>query len=637
MKVKSVRVTKFRNILDSSQVNIENNVTCLVGKNESGKTAFLHALYRLKPARGNVSFVVHEEYPAWLEKKDRQRGINLEDISPIKIEFEFVDNELKSIVDRFGKGSLKSNKITVKRNYSNITIFSFDTDESMAIKHLVKNIKVPSNFKSDLKKIDSFEELNTFVHTLNEKQEEESSQFAKSIDGAIKDILGGHDFQEALKQELQKIVPRFFYFSQYSKLPYSVNIKEILEASVDNLSESDLTARSLLNMAGAAEEYLLNPDYERRKRELENVANALTDDVLTYWSQNTELRVQPDITLKTLKTPQGHQAVIDELKIRIWDNRHFLSLPFDQHSTGFQWFFSFLAAFSEFEYSDDPLVILLDEPALGLHAKAQADFLRFIRERLAPKCQVIYTTHSPFMVQPDHLEEVRLVEDRGREDGAKVTEDIMTIDPDTLFPLQGALGYDMAQHLFITPNNLVVEGTSDFTYLIVISDYLKGKKGRTYIDDRWSVVPVGGADLIPTFVALLGNHLEVTVIVDSQKKGHQKLSNLADQGYLAEQRIITIGEILNRKYADLEDLFQIEDYLNLYNKSFKTNLTSEDIKGTDPIVNRISRKLSITRFDHGRPADFLLRHRDEILSTLHGATIDNFEKLFIRINSTLNI
>jgi predicted ATP-dependent endonuclease of OLD family len=205
------------------------------------------------------------------------------------------------------------------------------------------------------------------------------------------------------------------------------------------------------------------------------------------------------------------------LKIRIWDDRHFLSLPFNEHSTGFQWFFSFLAALSEYENRATPVIILLDEPALGLHARAQADFLRFIQERLAKKNQVIYTTHSPFMIHPGHLERVRMVEDKGREVGATVTKDILSTDPDTLFPLQGALGYDLVQHLFIGPHNLVVEGTSDFTYLTVVSDFLK-EAGRAHLDPKWSPVPVGGADMVPSFVALLGHHLDVTVLIDSRKE-----------------------------------------------------------------------------------------------------------------------
>ena len=105
--------------------------------------------------------------------------------------------------------------------------------------------------------------------------------------------------------------------------------------------------------------------------------------------------------------------------------------------------------------------------------------MRFIEERLATKWQIFYSTHSPFMIQPGRLERVRLIEDHGQEEGAKVTQDVLTKDEDTLFPLQSALGYDLAQHLFIAPHNLVVEGTSDYTYLVVISDYLKNQAGRT--------------------------------------------------------------------------------------------------------------------------------------------------------------
>ena len=387
-------------------------------------------------------------------------------------------------------------------------------------------------------------------------------------------------------------------------------------------------------IGGTEKEYMLNPDYERRKRELENVANVLTDDVNRYWSQNPELRVQPDITQRTVQDPQGQQSVLDEMKLRIWDNRHSLSLPFTEHSAGFQWFFSFLAAFSEYEHRDPPVVILLDEPAVGLHAKAQADFLRFIEERLTKRCQVIYTTHSPFMVQPGKLERVRLVEDRGKEEGAVLSSDVLTRDRDTLFPLQGALGYDLVQHLFVAENNVVVEGTSDYAYLKLISDFL-APKGRVCLDPKWSIVPVGGADLIPTFVALLGHHLKVTVLVDSRKEGNQRLERMAKDGYLEKQRIILVGDVLGRKTGDIEDLFEENEYLGLYNKAFAKAIKARDLNGNDPIVARIARDEGVERFDHGRPADVLLREREAVLSTLSNGTLQRFEDLFGRINKTL--
>lgn len=503
------------------------------------------------------------------------------------------------------------------------------------MKNFIGNQQLPSAEAPAYAAIEDFEALGTNLTEDIDKSAEaaEDLKLYTNAQAELKTLLGeGGSFNGAAWNLTKSRLPEFFYFADYSKLPYSVKIHDVL--TNDELADAETTARALLRLGGTEKEYMLNPDYERRKRELENVANALTDDVNKYWSQNPELRVQPDITQRTEQTKQGQQSVLDELKLRIWDNRHSLSLPFTEHSAGFQWFFSFLAAFSEYEHRDPPVVILLDEPALGLHAKAQADFLRFIDERLTKRCQIIYTTHSPFMVEPGKLERVRLVEDRGTDEGAIVSSDVLTRDRDTLFPLQGALGYDLVQHLFVAENNLVVEGTSDYAYLKLVSDFLAAK-GRTSLDPKWSIVPVGGADLIPTFVALLGNHLKVTVLVDSRKAGNQRLDRMAKDGYLEKQRIILVGDVLGRKTGDIEDLFDINEYLDLYNKAFGKALKAEELKGRDPIVARIARHEGVDRFDHGRPADVLLRERDPRLPKLSDDTLRRFENLFQRINKTL--
>ncbi len=634
MKLVEVQITKFRNILDSELVQIQPDVTCLVGKNESGKTAFLHALYRLLPARGNVVLSVHDQYPAWLEKRDRLRGINLDDVCPVQATFELDEADMAAVADALGKGVLSSTKLHLERSYSGTLYYKLDTDESAAVRHLVDSLDLPDTLAKRARSVESLTELNELATELSGiTDDEESTVAGTTLSSKIQEMYGAKDVTQTVFDILEPRVPKFFYFHEYSALPYTVEIGRILQASDTELSDGELTARSLLRMAAAADEYLLNPDYERRKRELENVANALTDDVLKYWSQNPELRVHPDIERATPKGQQGPDA--DELKIRIWDNRHQLSLPFDEHSSGFRWFFSFLAAFSEYEFAETPVVILLDEPALGLHARAQADFLRFIDERLSERHQVIYTTHSPFMVQPGKLERVRMVEDKGREDGAKVSANIMSTDRDTLFPLQGALGYDLVQHLFIAPHNLIVEGTSDYTYLRVISDFFAEHGDREPLDQRWSMVPVGGVDLVPTFVALLGQHLDITVVVDARKKGHQRLSQLASEGYLAEKRIITIGQVLGKPSADIEDLFSPGDYLGLYNKAFGTSHKVADLTGTDPIVQQLARLDGVDRFDHGKPADVLLRDRTSILPNFSKQTFDNFESLFRAVNKTL--
>lgn len=636
MKLRTVQIRMFRNILDSTEVTIEEKVTCLVGKNESGKSAFLNALWRLKPARTNPTFSIPEQYPAWLEKRHRNEGVNQKEFEPVEIRLEWEPADVKLVEEKFGPGVIAAGtKLRLWKSYDNEYRWESGFNEQQAVKNFVSKHELPAAEVAAYAALTDFETLKKKLadDVANSADTAEDLKPLSNAQAALKTLIGKNDgFNDAMWNVVEARLPEFFYFADYSKLPYTVKIHDVLKN--DTLNDPEATARALLKLGGTEQEYMLNPDYERRKRELENVANVLTDDVNKYWSQNPELRVQPDITQRTVQNNQGQQSVLDEMKLRIWDNRHSLSLPFTEHSAGFQWFFSFLAAFSEYEHRDPPVVILLDEPAVGLHAKAQADFLRFIEERLTKRCQVIYTTHSPFMVQPGKLERVRLVEDRGKEHGAIVSSDVLTRDRDTLFPLQGALGYDLVQHLFVAENNIVVEGTSDYAYLKLVSDFL-ASKGRTNLDPKWSIVPVGGADLIPTFVALLGNHLKVTVLVDSRKEGHQKLERMAKDGYLEKQRIILVGEVLGRKTGDIEDLFEEDEYLGLYSKAFGKTIKAKDLKGNDPIVARIARLEGVERFDHGRPADVLLREREAVLSTLGDETLKRFEELFKRINNTL--
>ncbi len=601
----------FRNILDSSEVQIDDKVTCLVGKNESGKSAFLSALWRLKPARTKPTFSIPDHYPAWLEKRHRNEGLDQSEVKPIEVDLEWEPADVSLMEGKFGPGVVQAGtKLRLSKTYDNKYRWLSGCDEGQAVKNFIAEQEIPATEATAYAEIFDFAILQSRLTDDVAKSTEvaEALKLFTNAQTALKTLFGKHEtFGAAAWEIAMSRFPAFFYFADYSKLPYSVRIDRVLKES--DLTDSETTARALLKLGGTEDDYMLNPEYERRKRELENVANVLTDDVNLYWTQNSELRVQPDITQKTEQRNNGQHSVLDEMKIRIWDNRHSLSLPFTEHSAGFQWFFSF-------------------------HAKAQADFLRFIEERLTKRCQVIYTTHSPFMVQPSKLERVRLVEDRGKETGAVVTSDVLTRDRDTLFPLQGALGYDLVQHLFVAENNLVVEGTSDYAYLKVVSDFLSSKN-RIHLERKWSIVPVGGADLIPTFVALLGNHLKITVLVDSRKGGHQRLERMAKDGYLEQQRIIVIGEVLGRSAGDIEDLFEEGEYLSLYNKAFNKGLKPNEISGSDPIVVRIARHEGIDRFDHGRPADVLLREREGVLTKLSDETLKRFESLFQRVNKTL--
>ncbi|MFE9565905.1 hypothetical protein ACFYM0_32890 [Streptomyces sp. NPDC006487] len=214
------------------------------------------------------------------------------------------------------------------------------------------------------------------------------------------------------------------------------------------------------------------------------------------------------------------------------------------------------------------------------------------------------------MVETARLDRVRIVEDRGPAAGAVVTDEVLAVTGDSLFPLQAALGYDIAQSLFVGPDNLLVEGASDYTYLTLISDLLK-ESGRTHLDERWRMLTVGGATHIPVFVALIGTNLQATVLIDSTPAGFAKIKSLANKGLLAPKRLLLTDTFTDGvKDSDIEDLFSPGDYLKLYNAAFGTALKVNDLNGKDRIIARITRATDSPFTEHGRPADTLLRKRD---------------------------
>jgi predicted ATP-dependent endonuclease of OLD family len=118
VKLVSVEVDHFKNILKSGVVAIQPDVTCVVGKNESGKTAFLQALHRFYPAQPNVTFNAQRQYPAWLEKQHRRQK-DVDQHCPVCCTFELEQSDLDVVQQALGVGVLKSNTIPISRTYSN--------------------------------------------------------------------------------------------------------------------------------------------------------------------------------------------------------------------------------------------------------------------------------------------------------------------------------------------------------------------------------------------------------------------------------------------------------------------------------------------------------------------------------------
>lgn len=636
MKLTDVHITNYRPVEDSDQFGIEPDVTCLVGKNESGKTANLQALYRLNPIETSKTFDEDIDFPA-KRTRDRKKYRAKQQIPVVTATFELTDKEAGRAQAQFGPNALKSRSVVYTKGYrKSASTVQYELDEKAMIAHLAGQLDPTS--RAATKDHDSVEDFLIALRGLD--------TLAASATELLQRLDGRDTAWDCVHQAVDAELPTFVYFDDYDSMPGKVSIPVLIRKRDENqLDRGEQALLSLLNMAGAElEDFMQVENHERLVRGMENAGATISDEVFEYWSQNTELAVE----LTVMQPEAGAEPPLNEgpiLWVRVKNHRHRASVPFDERSRGFVWFFSFLAYFTNLENeAEGDLILLLDEPGLSLHARAQEDLLRLIDERLAPKHQVIYTTHSPFMVSADHLKRVRAVIDRDGL-GTKVSAEIFKADEDTAFPLYAAMGIGMTQSLFIGEHTLLLEGPSDLIYLDVLSDALT-EQARTGLDPRWVKTPIGGAGKLSTFATLLGaNKLNVAVLVDSSTKDTGAVKRLRDNGQLAAGGLLEIGDFTGSKDADIEDLLGEDFYLELVNHAYAVQLpkkiSKRSLKSKDPrMVRRIEtyfrdNNIAGGRFDHYKPAAKLLRDAPDLVPTISADALTAAENLFKKINELL--
>ena len=223
--------------------------------------------------------------------------------------------------------------------------------------------------------------------------------------------------------------------------------------------------------------------------------------------------------------------------------------------------------------------------------------------------------------------------------GTKISDTVQEKDPKTLFPLQAALGYNVAQNLFISKNNLLVEGVSDLIYLTVISDLLK-ENNKVGLKDGVTIVPVGGLDKVTTFISLLGaNKLNIVCLLDSfvDQKGKARLEDLIRGNIVKQKNVKFFDEYVAADKADIEDLFEKSEYIALFNEAFNGEYKIDEValnSKTPNILGQIGKAIGKSHFNHYRPAR-LLAAKGVDIGFFSGATLDRFEKVFKDVNKLL--
>lgn len=643
MKLKKVKINKYKSFLQEQNVDIEDKTTRLVGKNESGKTSFLEALAKFNYFEEDTEKEFNEtfdfpknELKSYQKKKDQ--------VEVVECTFELLPYQLEEIEKDLGKGVFLSKEITVSVKYgSKLKSFGYvKSDEKKFLRNILKNYSIYEVSLKELEKTNKIKEAVALCEG-NEDCQEILEELNEIIEKSMEwnEPLNGY----IVSQYLRGWIPKFWYFDEYYSIPSRISISKMKAQQIDATftKEEFNTAKALFDLANIEIDELNDADsFEAFISELEATSNEITDKFLEYWTTNQNLEIKFEIEPITTFDPSNRTIIRQDkiLNIRIRNTKHRVSLPLKNRSKGFIWFFSFLVWFSRIESEkNDSFILLLDEPGLNLHASAQKDLLTFIDNELSENYQVIYTTHSPFMIDSTKLHEVRTVYDSlDAKKGSLISSAIQEKDSETLFPLQAALGYDIAQNLYISKNNLLVEGPADLIYITVMSSLLESI-GRTSLTDVATIVPVGGLDKVSTFISLLrGSKLNIVCLLDSftDQKGKRKVENMISQKIVKEKNIRFFDEFadIEGTYADIEDLFEKEEYLKLFNDAFEEyeDISIEQLGSNEnQILKQINKKIGKSHFNHFRPANKLARMGvDSKFFTEQ--TLARFENMFKEIN-----
>lgn len=628
MKLTKVTIHKYKSFLTEQTYEVESQITRIVGKNESGKTALLEALAKSNYFEDNADFQFNKDldYP-------RSELIKAKHENPavLTCEYELSDEDVESVEEDFGKGIISKQTFSLTSYYNNThTTTGVTVDFDVFKDWLITSFDVGDQGKELLRAAASFSDLENVVSendtTPGMKEIQTELNKIKKGAGKWKNPLEGYIYLTYISPA----VPKLWYFSDYFSLPCRINLNEFSAGTPTGSmsSEEFKIAKALFELSGLqVSDIQSEANFEAFKAQLEATSNSMTDDMFEYWTTNQNLEIRFDIE---------HTANnVRYLNIRIYNSKHRVTLPLKNRSKGFLWFFSFLVWFSKIQGNkDSKYILLLDEPGLSLHASAQNDLLRFIDEKLAPEYQVIYTTHSPFMIDSLKLNEVRTVYDtQNPKIGSVVSDAVEEKDSDTLFPLQAALGYTIAQNLYVSPQNLLVEGISDLVYLNHFSTILKSM-GKEGLSDDVTIVPVGGADKIATFISLMrGNELSTVCLLDTftDQGAEVRLKRMVEQKIIADKKILYYHSIIGQAFADIEDLFSKEEYLILYNGAFGTSVQIENLDVNKPIMSQLKRINGNKSFNHYSPANYMAKNVGAF--TFSQETIERFEKLFVQINS----
>ena len=630
------RVLNYRNIDDSGWIPLE-RVTAFVGRNEAGKTALLKALHKFNPAI-EESYNAQREFPRERFTSEYRDG---GDWPVCRVEFELSAEFRKELGKRLNSAQIPQ-KAILTRYYDGSLEYEYDpevSDDPVDASELVKALDVfakgarrlaapgqdqeevtqtlrtqlaewadgnkeAAGKLQDLRTEKGVELLGQVRHESNAQAKPVSADLVEALQGAVDDLLGRAEtvpIPQQLDEAIEGELPVFIYFENYGILDSAVYLPRFLEDLAARPEEprvrtinamfkhvklpaqeiSDLGREEAAEAKAAGQP--VTPEIvlrDQERKELRNVKlNSASLDISTRFSQWFGQR----------RHKIRYQA--DGPYFRIWvsdDRRPDVDIELESRSKGFQWFFSFYLVFLvESDEGHKDAILLLDEPGLHLHPMAQQELIAFF-ETLAEVNPLIYTTHSPFLIDGEHIHRIRPVteDETGH---SLISVDSWPKDRETIFPLQAAAGYAMVRGLFQHKKNVLVEGMSDYLYLHALNLHCHSL-GREGLPDDIYITPCGGTKLVGHVASLfLGQEVRPVVLLDGDDAGRVRRDALMKELYAGyEKAVLMLSDVLGQEECDTEDIIGEATILPVLKDVTKKKVTlNQDDRGKGGLVAQI--------------------------------------------------
>lgn len=541
MKLLKFRVTNFRSVTDSGWLDVS-DVTALIGENEAGKTNLLLPLWKFNPTTaGEISLLDDMPRSRYAEMRDEPKLHRF-----IGCEFELDESDIR-IANSYGIEAKEGATIIARRNFAGQYGFQFPDFPNV-------------------------EFTDTFNPALEKPAETEGEEPNK-----------GSSLWDRFKNRL----PHFVYYSNYGNLDDQIYLPHVVE----NMERKDLgqreagktrTLKVLFDLVNLSAEEMLElarstgvvEKINQQGQKVGNVTDKTDDEIDEDDKQLRErLALLQSASSKLTKSfsdwwKQGNyrfRLVADGnyFRILVSDDRRPEEIELENRSAGLQWFLSFFLVFTyESEDTHEEAIVLLDEPGHSLHPIAQRDLTAFFNN-LAKTNQLIFTTHSPFMIDADRLDRVRKVfvgedgsteasSDLGVTRGAKGLK-----DRGATYAVHSALNLTVAESLLLGCQPIIVEGPSDQHYLTAIKSILIGKK-KIAPKSELVFPPSGGAKTAKIIASILSGRDDdlPKILLDSDTAGKQAIKSLQGDLYSdAKDKVIETDDVFSDlKGTEIEDL-----------------------------------------------------------------------------------